>query len=237
MNNKKLLFYKKQGNSLLVGLIAYWKLDNNLLDSHSIHNGTATSISYATGISGNGINFTGATQKADFGSSTDFEFSDGVSTDYPFSISYWIKYSSFGAFNIVCRKENGGFMSYTSNTGSEIRFIISKDSGFSGYILTETASVITTGIWYNIIHTYDGSKTVAGMKTYINGALVSATDLSSGVYTCMNNTGNSNLWLTGSSFGSVANHITDEFAIWNRVLTPLEITNIYNSGSGKFYPF
>lgn len=232
-----MFLYINQSSILSNGLISYWKLDNNLLDSLALHNGTATNIVYATGKSGNGINFVNDTQKADFGSSTDFQFSDGIITDYPFSTSFWIKYNSLGNFSVVSRKENGGFLMYTGSTGAKFRFLLSKDSSFSGYLLTETISDLTTNVWYNIINTYDGSKTVSGMKTYINGTLIAVTNLSAGVYTCMNNAGNSNLWLTGQWFGSASNNITDEFGIWNRVLTSTEVTEIYNSGSGKFYPF
>lgn len=235
--SKKMFLYINQSSSLLNGLISYWKLDYNLLDSHSVNNGVVTTASYTTGKSNGGFYFYDRSQIIDFGASEDFKLSDGIVTDFPFSTSYWIKYDSFGTFNSICRKRNSGFVSYTGASGRGIRFLLSKDSIFSGYLLTETESSLTAGVWHNIIHTYDATKTVSGMKTYVDGVLKTVTNLSSGVYTCINNTDVSNFYLTGTSFGVGAVHTTDEVGFWNRVLTATEVTEIYNSGSGKFYPF
>lgn len=232
-----MFLYINQSSSLLNGLISYWKLDYNLLDSHSVNNGVVTTESYTIGKSNGGFYFYNNAQTIDFGASTDFKLSDGINTDYPFSVSYWIKYNSFGSFNSICKKSNNGFLSYTGVTGSGIRFALSKDSVFSGYLLTETASVITVGVWHNVIHTYDGTKTTSGMKTYVDGVLKTVTDLSAGSYTCVNDTVSSNFYLTGTTFGLGAVHTTDEVGFWKKELTATEVTEIYNSGSGKFYPF
>ena len=84
--------------------------------------------------------------------------------------------------------------------------------------------------------TYDTSKDVSGLKVYLNKVLQTATTVyntftgdssSPGIKRCIGSRNGANLYLGGG---------VDELGIWDRVLTPTEITELYNSGVGKQYP-
>ena len=96
--------------------------------------------------------------------------------------------------------------------------------------------------WYYLVVTDNGSKTVAGMKMYLNGSILPSTDISIGTYLGMSN-GTSitriglNAWdLTSTNLRHQG--YLEDIGIWkNRVLTQDEITYLYNSGNGRTYPF
>ena len=74
-------------------------------------------------------------------------------------------------------------------------------------------------------------------KIYINGVL------SPGVYTFGNSLTNPSYQsgqpcnLGGWNNTSYGNHKQDATSIWTRTLTVSEISQLYNSGNGKQYPF
>ena len=74
-------------------------------------------------------------------------------------------------------------------------------------------------------------------KIYINGVL------SPGSYTFGNASTNPSYQsgqpcnLGGWNNTSQGNHKQDGTSIWNRVLTASEITELYNAGTGKQYPY
>ena len=82
--------------------------------------------------------------------------------------------------------------------------------------------------WYHVVATYDTS---AGQKLYVNGNLV-ASGTTTGTVTT--NTGNlyvGSYYSTGYKYSGRL----DEFAIFDKVLTPTEVSYLYNSGTGRFY--
>jgi MSHA biogenesis protein MshQ len=96
-------------------------------------------------------------------------------------------------------------------------------------ISADTAASYPPNNWYNVICTYSTS---TGLVIYVNG-ISAGTNGTTGTLT----TSTKELWVgryseaTGYGF----NGTIDELAMWNRVLTQAEITQIYGVGVGVFY--
>jgi len=99
-------------NPFLPNMVAYWNFNANSNDSTvNMHNGTDTSISYASaGIVNNCASF-GGTSYIVVPQSTDFDFSD-VSSDLPFTIGFYIKPNSIGTAQWLFTKRNGSVAQY-----------------------------------------------------------------------------------------------------------------------------
>lgn len=238
---KNYIFGRKYGSALLTNLVAYYNLDANANDfSGKGHNGTSTNVSYAnTGVNGNCATFTGAGSLIAIQQTTDFDFST-VSNDLPFTISFW-SYSESNSGNQWIINKRGG-------TDLNEQWQIVKISGLLSYYLLTTTSIYigkgvnatpTLNVWEHYTCTYDGSSTLAGMKWYKNGVSTATTNLNAGIYTKMPITsqtttiGRANWAITGDFKGRL-----DEIAIWkNRELNATEVAQLYNTGTGKFYPF
>jgi hypothetical protein len=226
-------------NPISSGLVAYWKLDSNSLDSTSnAHNGTNTAITYATGKIGNGASFNGTTSKIIVPDANDLSFTDGTN-DKPFSISLWMKRPSATTYNILISKGthdnvSNGEWSLFFLEGSLYLFLYDKAAAkkLVRYIpSTEVNTLIHLGA------TYDGLKDTTGIKMYKNGALISSTNASSLPYTGMSNKV-ANVVIGNDTAGSYPfSGIQDEIGLWNRVLTDAEMTELYNGGVGKTHPF
>jgi hypothetical protein len=87
---------------------------------------------------------------------------------------------------------------------------------FSGFSIND-------GLWHNVLATFDGTTTTL----YVDNNIVGT------------NNATLNTIPTTLKFMrfQVNNTDIDEVGFWNRVLTPTEITTLYNAGAGLTYPF
>lgn len=237
---KNYIFGRKYGSALLTNLVAYYNLDANANDVVNSHNGTSTNISYANaGINGNCATFNGSSSYISVPQSTDFDFST-VSNDLPFTISFW-SYSVSNSGNQWVMNKRGGL-------GSNDQWQIVK-VGVNIYLSLFTTTAIyigkyinatpTLNVWEHYVFTYNGNGTNAGINCYKNGVSTATTNFNAGTYTKMpiiSQTaaiGRANWVGTGYLNGRI-----DEMAIWkNRELNATEVAELYNTGTGKFYPF
>lgn len=158
-----------------------------------------------------------------------FEYTD------TFSWNMWVNWAELNAWSLFFSKENSssykgyGLFKNTSNqVYCEIRgttLIQNKNTG---------NTITSTGVWYMVTLTYNGSGANTGAEVYINAnkngqsrtgsvssSMVTTQTLTFGSYAADLNNG-----LKGSM---------DEIAVWNRVLTQEEITALYNLGTGIYY--
>jgi len=232
-------------SSLLTGLLAYWKFDNNgsggvsLLDSSgnsrtlTAPNGTG-GVSLGTGKINGSASFSGDNQTY---FTRDGGFLDGANDEY--SISAWVK-TTIGADLFIVDQSNGANWG-----GSAIQFDMYSDGRIYGSIFwgvdeesplydrAESSSAINDGSWYHIAFTW---KKIGSLKVYVNGSLDGSTS-SSGNYA---NNPTENVSINGNANGSYAigrSANIDEVGIWNKELSASEITSLYNAGAGKSYPF
>jgi hypothetical protein len=226
--NQSSSFCTSLSGSLQNGLVGYWPFCGNANDQ-----------------SGNGLNGTvnGATLTADrFGNSNSAYSFDGVndfiSTSYSGilgtnsrSISFWYNSNSNNTEETV-------FTDYGGNNcgeGFACTLFPSNKPGVDNtcsYIKSNSMTSVNSWNYYTVTYDSSDSPFIYNCKLYINGVLQSSTQSSSTLYNI--NTLNGINMIFGSSrlFDSSSvqffNGKLDDIGVWNRALTPQEITQLYN---------
>lgn len=136
--------------------------------------------------------FNGTTSYLQYADNDIFSFTDGVN-DLPFSIEFDLLTKNISSYQYLISKAfvNGINREWSINlTGGQLHVILFVSEAIvANYLRVYTTASININTFYKYKITYDGSKTVAGIKVYING--VSQTlnsSLSIGTYTGMTNT-------------------------------------------------
>ena len=227
-------------SSLLTGLYAVYKAESNANDSLGTYNGTAQGgLTYTAGKSGNAFTFNGTTAYVRLPDS--FKLSDSGSN--AFSISLWGYLTNTGqAAGLLTN-----FMQNDPSTqlhgwmlwhyGEKIRFNRCDGTSTSASALDTGTTLIAMNSWHHIVVTRKNGST----KIYVDNVLrASDTSTTSIVYTTTHkpligarNSYNPDYfdWLSGN------NTKIDEVNVWTKELTSTEITELYNAGTGKFYPY
>jgi hypothetical protein len=248
--SKRFTYYGSKKSSLLTNLVAYYPFDNDVLDVHGGHDGTAiNSPTYTTGIKADAINFdtSNTLRYVNVPNTADLSFADATS-DLPFSMSFWVRinaYSSNGNFIFNKREDaTGPLIEWqvfaVGGTSNQIRVTL-WGSGSTVNLITRRSTInsLTVGVFHHVVITYDGSATPIGIKIYIDGVDESDFTDNVGTYTKMNVTASEQRFgLTGWLLSANGKHrgLLDEFAVWkDRVLTFSEVTWLYNGGLGRDY--
>jgi len=169
--------------------------------------------------------FDGINQFVEVADAADLSFGDGV-TDQPFSFSGWVYLDAFpsSANGIIFQKTNEYRLRMTS-TGRLFFELSTNASNRLGKRYFDLIGNLST--WLHIVCTYDGSKTNAGMKIYINDVQVDNGNQNAGSYTGMTN-GSGTLTFMGTAdyIDGNANH----FSVIAKELSAAEVTELYNGG-------
>jgi len=199
-------------------------------------NGTTT----LTDLSGNGNNLTitspniantwvtdtdnGGVRATDWGQANDYAMRSNVawvSNNAPYTVSLWWRTSGTGVENLF--SATGAFttgqMVYLRQSNAKL---IVGHFGGGGYDYGIDGVVAADNVWRHLAVVYDGDVE----KLYINGSLVATTNINDLLWT-----GNVKIDLGRSysnTFPSVA--VTDGLALYSRVLTADEVTQLYNGG-------
>jgi len=199
------------------GLISWWAGSGDATDPVGSNNGTFTGGAYVTGYPGQAFSFTG---------STSVSIADS-STLHPtqFTESLWFNWDNVGTDNVefLLAKAYEHFEIQTGGGAgvNGIRFIP------AGYTATgvDAANAITPG-WHHLAVTYSGSEA----HIYVDGVLkASRTGITGGQDLT---TDTSPLLFGIRSAGGYAYHgKLDEVLLFNRVLSAVEISAIYNAQS------
>ena len=208
-------------------LISYWALDEasgNALDSHGTNELTEASgtIEAASGKVGGARDLEAA--DTEFFALAD---NDSVSFgDEPFTLQAWVNLETQG-FNWVFQKYDGVAsceyqLQYNVVSGG-MTFRVSPD-GLDASAVEVVTAALSTGTWYLVHAWHDPVANEIGISVNA-GAPVTASH-SGGVF-------------DGSALfrlGFIYDGLVDEAAIWGRVLTSDDRTNLYNGGLGLAYP-
>ena len=208
-------------------LIAWYKMDDTdsiLRDFSSRNNhGVLSGNSQASGVLNGSVtsSFSGNIIVPD---SDLFSFGNG-GTDQPFSMSFWVKFSSTSTYQAFCKKgvypeANPEYALLLSPTNFQYRLYGSSNIIWLG---GHVANPFVNNTWSHVVFTYDGAKVFSGTVLYINGEQVSTIESSLGLYTGMTNTSHAMMIKT-------ANYPTasfDDFRLFNKVLTGREVLALY----------
>ena len=226
--------------TLLTNLVAAYKAESNSNDSLGTYNGSALGgVTYTTGKSGNAFTFNGTTAYVDMGDVMDI----GTNS---WTYSFWFNptqafFTSILFGKTIAAGVRGRVIGLIDNYKLQIIF----DADATNVIIVETpASSIAINNWYHAVIQIDRTDK---FKLYLNGSAITLTTTNGTnnltPYTATNYNTN-NPFRIGA--GTSADNTTpatfysgkiDEFGIWNKVLTETEVTQLYNTGTGKFYPY
>lgn len=150
----------------------------------------------------------------------------------PFTVASWVNTASVAGGVILSRTQSADLRGWylAVDPAGQLRFVLR--NALANQVSRRTTATVNTGTWKHVVVTYTGSGTVAGVVMYIAAVaqagftsfdtLGGNTILNTGVASigCTNAASN---FLNGSIFGAM---------LWNRVLTGLEVTAVYNAGVG-----
>jgi hypothetical protein len=229
------------GSSLLTSLYAVYKAESNANDSLGTYNGTAQGgLTYSAGKSGNAFLFNGTNAYVSLPNN-----SLNFTSDFSVSLWFYCKVTSNQMCLINSHDYNGsiqsGWVLNVKGSTSELIFevyqgVASSKSRYSVNLNTSTYN----NQWVNVVLTRKASTET---KLYINGVVQSgtylnglATDNPSYGITCNVEIGAD--YRTGDGLQNICiNGIKiDEVNTYNKELTSAEVTDLYNAGTGKFYP-
>jgi hypothetical protein len=210
-------------------LVGYWSFDNQADVGHDDSNNGYQGVNNgATWVSdgkiGGALSFDGINDYV--------QFSSPVLNVPPYSVCAWVKASSLPNSYII---NNGGqtrdsygffLMVQPANPANGWEFGAVVQGGNQLQVAYSPAS---TGNWYFLVGTWDGSPESNHVKLYVNGAPI-GTYLSGGPWP----TGPANnlrMGVASNILQAFFNGILDEVRIYNRVLTQDDITTLYGQGN------
>lgn len=224
-------------SSLLTSLYAVYKAESNANDSLAAYNGTAQGgLTYSAGKSGNAFNFNGSNAYVSLPNNMLNSFTGD------FSISMWVNVVNTGAIqSLFSSKIYDGTNSYGIAILNNGYNYIQICNGTSTVTSLQEASSNPYGTWYMVTVTRKAS---TGTKIYYNGTLsVSNTSTINPVFhpTLATKCAIGALDYS-TSYGGIYYYCAngtkiDEVNVWNKELISTEVTELYNSGTGKFYPY
>lgn len=217
-------------STLYSGLVSYWNLNGNGNDAvNGTNNGTASNITYTTGVDTNQCAvFNGTSSKFTLPSG---EFL-GNSSGQPWTISFFMNgdnASTEVAYRTPLNFKEGIQFNYAwGDAGLQVASGYLRDSGGT-YHGTGTQNLSAT-TWYHIVVSYDGNI----LKTYYNVSTVNSSTIGSlsrfstgGNYFGTNTGGAANWWKGKMQY----------VGLWNRALSLNEIKELNNNNKGLAYPF
>ncbi len=218
-------------------MVAWWRGENNTLDSFGTNNGSFLgTASYTNGEVGNAMLFNGVNNGVVVPASASLN----VGTGNGLTIEAWVNPSEItpgGKANPVVEWNEGNGSSYGSafwlthpsvTIGNFFANLVDTSGG--NHVIFSNSGLITTNVYQHVAVTYDKASGTAAL--YYNGVQV-AVDTTFGQFTPQTTyplylgerpPGDINSWVFSGSM--------DEISIYNRALSSNEIAAIYLAGSG-----
>ncbi len=196
----------------------WWKLGDDTTPLN-----TPSALGYGT----HSVDFDGTNDYVTMGDVLD---QDGGSA---FSLSAWVYFDGTSDYSVVGKQNSSGnFNGYGIQLySSKLRF--AAFNSLSSRIIVDTSSALSSGQWYHLAATYDGSKDASGVTLYVDGSAVGMTTVADTLSS--NSTTSTALFSIGSRNG--VNQFIDgrikQVGIFNTELSASDVTSIYNSGLPK----
>lgn len=215
-------------NDITNGLVGAWKFDEDITTTSTTTYDSSGNLLNATIVNSptritsgckvsNCLSFSGV---SDYALINDANVLDVSST---FSLTSWIYTSTSSVLQTIISKDGVG----TDTTGAYNLYVgtdlsIKYETNNDVDTVNSISNAITLNKWHYVIVTFDNS-TSTKVHIYVNGADVgSGNAMAPSVL-------NTNLLLGRRGLGSYFKGYLDDIRIYNRVLSPSEITRFYNS--------
>ena len=228
------------------GLVSYWSMRNSgttVFDEKGSNNGSASNsptFSAANGVVGNGVGLDGATQYITMGNVLADTFGGA---DKKFSIAAWVMFAATGNWYVIAAKYNAninqrGFLLRRGNGKLAFDF---ENKAISDYRTVLGSTTLSESVWYHCAVVYDGAvNTNDGLdrvKLYVNGAreTESLFETFGALVDIQVNTASLAIGAVGGGpgqgFEAFINGRVDEVRIYNVLLDPDEIKQLYRMGA------
>lgn len=219
-------------STLLTDIAAYWKLDEglgNCLDSV----GTAelarsnAAIAAADGKINSCIQLVSASsQSLAVASQASFQLTGSRTW------AGWVKFNTATGQPSIFSKETASLREINLGLNASNQFRLNLFDASNNAICAPawTASTPTTGVWYFVLAYYNAATAKAGIS--VDGGAVVEVDV-----TGTPRTGTADMAFGRRNSSAYLNGYIDGWGVWTRVLTTLEIAELYAAGAGNTYPF
>ena len=214
----------------LSGLVAWWKAENNTIDSVNANNGTAIGgLSYTNGEVGQAFQFDGVSGYVSVPASPSLNIG---ATGSGVTIECWVKPNHFnpGAGLPIVEWDSPSKDGLQMSVNGPQLFANIQDTAGNFHVIVTPNGTLTTGVFQHVALTFDKCSGLALL--YINGAQAAAVNIGSITpqtsYPVFN-IGKRTAAVTGN--GDIYNGLMDEVSLYNRALSASEIASIYNAGS------
>lgn len=230
------------GAAIHSGLLSYWNFEGNFDDSAGTISGNASAF-VDNGTAGSAVTIAGSGQLGSYGNfartglGTDNVVAVNDSADLDaqgesITISAWFRVGNFDQNwqALIAHGEASDWRIARRGDGNELGY-----AGGTGDIPNPaTALNINDGAWHNIV-----AITESGVSTrlWVDGSLVGT----SGGAPNISDNGAAQMFIGGNPQGDAGatnanqyrpwNGDIDDVGLWNRALSPAEVTEIYNSGA------
>lgn len=219
--------------ALVDNLISYWSLAD-LADAHGSNTLTNNAtVTFTTGKVGNAASFASASNQY-LSVASNAALQTG---DIDFTLACWVNMTTKSATMGIVSKSNSTLAAgieydlfYTTAT-DRFRFRVSTGSA-NVTVDDTTLGAPSTGTWYFIVCWHDSVNNQIGISTNAGTAVTAAH--STGV---QSNTFPFEIGRDCADTTRDFNGLIDEAALWKRVLTGAERTELYNAGSGRDYAY
>jgi hypothetical protein len=221
------------------GLVSYWSLDSNSISGNSItdltgNGNTGTRHNNPGAINariGGGESFNGTSQDITTANNA------GLTNTTAFSVALWFRLTATTnnkVFITTGQDSNpfdGVWVAYGDGSGfcnNKLELVITQTTANNTERICSNSTFMTTATWTHLSMTYDGSQTTAGMKIYLNGALLATTVSQNQGFGAFTN----RTWEIASSHTPdlFLDGDLDDIRIYNRALSAAEVRQLYEWG-------
>jgi len=143
------------------------------------------------------------------------------------TISFW--WNPLGSSATIFAKGTSAGRWDLSHVGSVYPYGLSftKDCATTDYV-ENFANILFSNNWYHCVLTWDGGVVTNSTQLWVNGWRILSTSVTTGVGAVQSDAAN-NLTLLDTPGNTATSGAIDELKIFNRVLTSIEIVDLYNS--------
>ncbi|OGD30828.1 hypothetical protein A2833_01375 [Candidatus Azambacteria bacterium RIFCSPHIGHO2_01_FULL_44_55] len=225
------------------GLVGYWKFDEGsgtvaADSSGNANNGTLLNgPAWTQGKINGALSFDGSDDYVNMGNASALRFEN----TNPFTLSAWYKFNvtSFGAGDdqgLIAKENTGGSLpgyklAIEADAANDPWSFIMRDIN-SRRLEVQFPRPNNTD-WHYISVIYDGSSNASGVSVYIDGMSQPKTVITN---TLSVSIANSSPFLVGQFFGDYFDGSIDEVRVYNRALSVVEITEIFNAAGAPPSP-
>ena len=196
---------------------SFWKLSSTIDELWANTLTNTGSVAFSAGFIGNAADFDGSSKRLELSSSLGYSSS---------STNTW-------AFMVKPTSVSGSHYFLDIWVGSSRRIILYQNGTdlrfYCSWTDTSTGITLSSGTWYRIAITHNAGS----FNVYVDNVLkISPTSWASG--------SSSTFFSIGSpwdSFGANLIGQIDAFGVWSSVLSGTELTELYNGGAWREYPF